>query len=387
MNFTSPSFTLIPEKLSLEIPLSSHIKELPSFSKSGTDWQARLNQMCLDALLPWLQEDRDGSVRVWTKNAALPSFWEFVPGTAIVCGDKRLVLIPTAAIDMEELRVPQEWVDIPSWIADWYIAVQVSPNGGWVTVYGYTTHEQLKAKGVYDASDRAYCMDENDLIQDINTLWVAHQLCPEEILRGEVVPLPILPLARAENLLERLGNPTVSFPRLAVPFELWGALLEHGGWRQRLYERRQGLSEQWSVQQWLQGGVPHLAQQLGWGMSFMQFAPRGMRNRETRALGMCLSRQVTLADRLYELRVFPQGNLEDNIWRFELRNTNLDEMIPAGFKLRLLTEDLQPFANNEDTATEAIAQLYVDVVLQSGEGLVWELEPTPDGYDREILRF
>ncbi|MEH2053558.1 MAG: DUF1822 family protein [Nostoc sp.] len=71
----------------------------------------------------------------------------------------------------------------------------------------------------------------------------------------------------------------------------------------------------------------------------------------------------------------------------ELRNTNPDAMIPAGFKLRLLTEDLQPFVNNEDTATEAIPQLYIDVELEPGEGLVWEVEPTPDEYDREILRF
>ncbi|MDZ7962606.1 MAG: DUF1822 family protein [Aulosira sp. DedQUE10] len=387
MTFNSPPSLAIPEQLTLEISPTSQMQELPSFSTSGGRWRAYLNQLCLDAFLSWLQEEQVFGARVWTQIAALPSFWEFTNGTAIACDGMRLVLIPTTAIDIAELRVPQEWVDIPNWVADYYISVRVNPNAGWMTICGYITHRQLKTKGVYDASDRAYCLDENDLIKDINGLWITRQLCPEEVLRESVAPLPHLPIAQAESLLARLSNTAVIFPRLAIPFQLWGALLEHGGWRQRLYERRQGLSEQWAIQQWLQAGVSHLAQQLGWEMSSLQLAPRGVRSRETAESQVFLSRQLMLADHPYELRVLSRGNLADNVWRFELRNANADEMIPVGFKLRLLTEDLQPFANNEDTAKEAIAQLYVDVMLEPGEALVWEVEPTPDGYDREILRF
>ena len=383
MTFNSPRYSLIPEQVSLEISPFSQVQEL-QFSTSGARWRAHLNQMCLDAFLPWLSLEQPSAI--WTQIAALPSFWEFVNGSAIDCEGMRLVLIPTTAIDLGELRVPQEWVDIPSWVADYYLAVQVNPNGGWVTISGYTTHRKLKTHSVYDAGDRVYCLDENDLIQDINVLWIARQLCPEEILRESVTPLPTLPLTQAQNLLERLGNPAVVFPRLAVPFELWGVLVEHGGWRQRLYAKRQGLSEQWSIRQWLQAGVSNKAQQLGWEITRMESSPSGVRSRP-RELAIWLSRRLNMAGNSYELRVFPRGNIEDNIWRVELRNANLNEMIPTGFKLRLLTEDLQPFVNNQDVAREAIAQLYVDVVLEFGEGLVWEIEPTPDGYDREILRF
>ena len=48
--------------------------------------------------------------------------------------------------------------------------------------------------------------------------------------------------------------------------------------------------------------------------------------------------------------------------------------------LRLLSEDLQPFEHNEDRAEEESDRLYVDVRVQPGEGLVWEVEPTPDDY-------
>ncbi|MBV8884006.1 MAG: DUF1822 family protein, partial [Chroococcidiopsidaceae cyanobacterium CP_BM_RX_35] len=300
---------------------------------------------------------------------------------------KRLVLVPTETIDLSELRVPREWVDIPSWVADYYMAVQVNPDDGYVKIWGYTTHQQLKANGSYDLGDRTYYLGEDDLIQDLNVLWVMRQLNLEELTRREVAPLPALPLAQAENLLRRLGNPGLVMPRLAVPFELWGALLDNGNWRQSLHHRRQGVAEPWSIPQWLQSGVSEVAQQLGWGKVQFQPSPVGARGAEQTANNPdVLSRRMTIAGQQYELRIIPQGPSENRIWRFELRSPTGDR-IPSGFKLRLLTEDMQPFENNEDIATTAVDRLFVEVFLEQGEGLVWELEPIPDNYDREILRF
>jgi hypothetical protein len=100
-----------------------------------------------------------------------------------------------------------------------------------------------------------------------------------------------------------------------------------------------------------------------------------------------LSRQLVIAGQTYELRIIPINNLLGGIWRFELCNASPGGCIPGGFKLRLLTEDRQPFENNEDVATTASERLYVEVELGSGEGLVWETEPIPENYDMEILRF
>ena len=373
----------ITDRLYLEIPEAALEPQNQICSTPGAAWQAYLNQISLEAILPWLQEEQ--AAQVWPTVAALPTFWEVVNGTAINCENMRLVLLPTTEIDLRELRVPQEWVDIPNWSADYYLAVQVNLSAGWVRIWGYATHDQLKTKGTYDDSDRSYSLDEDELIQDINVLWIARQFCPEEPLRAQVAAVPPLQLPQAENLLERLGNPAVVFPRLAVPFQLWAALLEHGGWRQRLYERRQGLSIPWSVPQWLQTGISGLAGQLGWSLSAVPLAPQGVRSRTEHI--QSLSRQFVITGNLYELQVFPGGNLEERIWRFELRPTDADRQIPSGFKLRLLTEDLQPFNHNEDVAIEAVERLYLDVALQPGEGLVWEIEPTPENYDREILNF
>ncbi|MEH2181975.1 DUF1822 family protein [Nostoc sp.] len=378
-----PPFTIDSQHLYLEINQSPEAQEQP-YSTAGACQRGWINQKCLQAFLPWFKEEIAPTARVYPNSAALPSFWEVVNGTAITFDRDRLVLIPTLAMDDNELRVPQEWVDIPEWVADYYIAVQVNPDDGWMKIFGYTTHQILKTKGIYDAGDRTYSLESEDLIPDINVLWVTRQLNQLEALRAEIAPLDSITKTQAENLLERLGDPNVKFPRLAVPFSLWGALLTHSGWRKKLYELRQGLLIQSSIPQWLQTGVANLAQQWGWEKREFIVVPARMRSAEP-VLG--LSRQIIVAEQTYELRIFPKSTSENYVWRFELRSTTLDSQIPAGFKLRLLTEDLQAFENNQDTAVTPVDMLYLEVILELGEGLVWEIEPTPEDYDREILRF
>ncbi|MBN3938387.1 DUF1822 family protein [Nostoc sp. NMS9] len=378
-----PAPFTIDSQLYLEITQSPEAQEQP-YSTAGACQRGWINQKCLQAFLPWFKEEIAPTARVYPNSAALPSFWEVVNGTAITFDRDRLVLIPTLAMDDDELRVPQEWVDIPEWVADYYVAVQVNPDDGWMKIFGYTTHQILKTKGIYDAGDRTYSLEREDLILDINVLWVTRQLNQPEALRAEIAPLDSIAKIQAENLLERLGDRDVKFPRLAVPFSLWGALLAHSGWRKKLYELRQGLLIQRSIPQWLQTGVANLAQQWGWEKREFVVVLTGMRSAEP-VLG--LSRQIKVAEQTYELRIFPKSASEDYVWRFELRNTTLDSQIPAGFKLRLLTEDLQAFENNQDTATTPVDMLYLEVILELGEGLVWEIEPTPEDYDREILRF
>ena len=74
-------------------------------------------------------------------------------------------------------------------------------------------------------------------------------------------------------------------------------------------------------------------------------------------------------------------------WRFELCCLTPGCMIPEGFKLRLLTEDLQAFEGNQDMATETVEYLCIEVDLEPGEALVWQIEPTPENYQQEILQF
>ncbi len=374
---------------------SEHLFEIPDgsdvlerlYSTSGATQRACINQQCVDALLRWLREEISENAKVYPHQASLASIWEFVNGSAIAIDNLRLVLIPTLAMDGDELLVPQEWVDIPEWVGDYYLAVQVNPDEGWIRVYGYTTHHKIKNLGVYNANDRTYSLESEDWIEDLNVLWLSRQFYPQEVTRADIALLSPLPQSQAENLLQRLGNPDIKFPRLEVPFSTWGGLVSHGGWRQKMYELRQGIIQQASVWQWFEDGISNFAQQLGWVQREFMTVSSGMRSRESQASNLGFSRELSIAGDTYELRVFLKGDVEEQIWRFELRNTKLDSLIPAGFKLKLLTEDLQEFANNQDSRMEPVEMLYVEVMLADGEGLVWEIEPTPEGCDREILRF
>ncbi|MEH2111438.1 DUF1822 family protein [Nostoc sp.] len=358
-----------------------------AFSNANSRYQAYINELCLGAILLWLQEDWTLQTKVWPSTTALPSFWELVNGIALTLDVTRLVLVPSEAIDLSELRVPQEWVDIPSWVGDYYLAVQVEPDEGYVRVWGYCSHEKLKTQGSYDASDRTYSLDATDIINDISVLAVARQLCPEEPTCSNIEEIPSLSLQQAQNLITRLGNPEILTPRQEIPFQLWGGLIQHGGWRQHLYQRRLGLPEQWSVLQWLQTGVSQVAKVVGWGSFDLQLSVGGARSAEDRQPTTILSRRLAIAGQIYELLIIPQFEPDATIWRFELRNAAIGAAIPGGFKLRLLTEDLQPFPNNEDVATTAVEQLYVEVALEAGESIVWEIEPFPENYNWEILKF
>lgn len=384
MTLDAPPFDLDWQRLYLE---AVAIDQPNPFSTAGARRRAELNQIGLAAFLAWLQTELAPAAQVWPRASALPSFWEIVTGTAIDMGQRRLVIMPTEAIDAGELRIPQEWVDIPTWVADYYVLLQVNTDEAWVAVMGYAPHHRVKTQGQYDPADRTYTLSSDQLITDINVIGLAQQFCPTEPTRAEVSPLTELTQSQAHNLLNRLGNAAVILPRLAIPFTLWGSLLGHGGWRQRLYEQRQGYAEQWSMSQWLQGELSQLAAQFGWRLDAPPALATGLRGAETGLARPSLAQRLLIAGNFYELKIGPQGEVGDRIWQFTLTSADADRLIPAGFQLRLLTEDLQPFEHNIDTANAPTAALYLQVRLEPGEGIVWEIEPMPEAYDREILRF
>lgn len=380
MTFSSALFDSTQVCLEIHSELQTQAwQQSQTFATPGSQWNAYLNQLCLQTLLPYLREEAP-QVNP-SPHAAL--LWELVNGSAVTWANRRLVLMPTETIDLDEIRIPQEWVDIPNWVADDYLVVQVNPDHAWVRVAGFVTHAQLKQQATLDCNDRTYCLDSSDLMADLSVLWLSHQLSPEA-RRAEVGAIAPLTTPEASQLIRRLGDATVLVPRLAVPFERWAALLSHGGWRQRLIEQRFGLPEQRSPLQWLQSGISALAQQ--WSRIDYQPGLAAARGSEAAAPTAVLSQQLTLANQRYELQLMPI-DLTPNVWRFVLSCLTPTGLIPAGVTLRLLTEDLQPFPGNEDVATVPVEQLYVEVALEPGEGLVWEVEPTPEGYEREILRF
>ncbi|AFY49764.1 Protein of unknown function (DUF1822) [Nostoc sp. PCC 7524] len=231
-----------PKELLLEISPSLQKRawqESQAYTTPSSRWRAYMNQICLHTFLNWVKTEYVPQASVWYTSPGIPAFWEFVNGTAILLKDKRVVLIPSEAIDDSELEVPQEWVDIPSWAADYYLAVQVSSDGEWLRIWSYTTHQELKSLAHYDQVDRTYCLDARHLMPDLNAFWMTYQFCRGEEMKAAIAPLPELSTAQVESVQQILSNSSVTFPRLAVPFTTWGGILENEQWRQSLYQQRQ----------------------------------------------------------------------------------------------------------------------------------------------------
>ncbi len=146
-----------------------------------------------------------------------------------------------------------------------------------------------------------------------------------------------------------------------------------------------------NVLELLKQGINEVVEEIGWQLLNKQTDLAFAREFPTEELEIptdnFLSKQLKIAGQYFMLRVISFVRDSEIIWRFELQNVAVGGLIPAGFKLRLLTENAENFENNQAISTYAVENIYVDVILEPGEGIIWEIEPIPDDFCREILRF
>jgi Protein of unknown function (DUF1822) len=219
-------------------------------------WNAYLNQICLEACLQNLRAE-DWPSAVGMNAAQADRTWAVVNGAVLTVGDKRVALIPTEAVDQSELEVPQEWIDLPSWAADYYLAVYLMPDLATLQIAGYVTHGQVQQQGQLDVDDRSYHLDITALTTDLNLLSLMLDRYDAATTRGPIAALASLTEAQAQNLIQRLGAPTELMPRWEVPFATWAALLDNPTWHEQLHRQRLGLRQSAAMAtrlaDWLQG--------------------------------------------------------------------------------------------------------------------------------------
>ena len=336
-----------PTQLVLELEEATVTKAWKNSQNAGSansQWQKYLNQVALDTFLPWLQTEEDATAKVGLSLANQADLWEVVNGTLINIDGAKIVLIPSEAEDLSELRVPQEWIDIPEFAADYYLAVQVSVDNSYVRVWGYTTHQKLKNNGSFSHSDRTYSLSEEELVADIDVLWVARELCPDEVTQTAVEPISSLADAQAENLIQRLGNQSQLLPRLAVPFTTWAALIQNKAWCSRLAAARQGKTIKTPVMQWLKQGISNVAAELSWRQIEMTPGTVGAKGAATiesaasntsEVSSYGLAKRIAIANQPYELRVIPLN--QTGSWRIELGCVTPGCVVLPGIKIIILT--------------------------------------------------
>jgi hypothetical protein len=346
-------------------------------------WNAYLNQLCLETILPWLQAEYLPTATTWVASSALPMFWDLIDGLVITVGTTRIAVIPTEAIDRAALEVPQEWIDIPSWAADYYLGVQVASEEGKIYIYGYATHKQLKTQGSYDRQDRTYSLATEDLNPDLNLLWLTYDRYPVTSTRAEIDPIAPLVTERITPLIDRLSNPAEVLPRLAVPFEVWAAIVENPELHQRLYQQRQTGQiphVMTRLSDWLQGRIDTVWQALDLVLSPAQIAAARGNTRSVllSASDLCRAKVYTLANGQIALAIGiePISDRESRI-SLQIHPVGGAQQLPGSTQLRLLTVDGGEIGRASALETETI-----EFQFRANAGESFQVEIGCDGETR-----
>jgi Protein of unknown function (DUF1822) len=314
--------------------------------------------------LPWIR-DYLPSANTWMNATEFRSIWNVVNGSVITVGAVRIALIPTDAIDQTELEVPQEWIDIPQWAADYYLAVQIAERE--LRIYGYATHQQLKA-GRYDSNDRTYCLDVEDLNSELNALWLSYSHFTPEQTRSAIAPIP-MPTSQADQLIARLSNAIL--PRLEIPFVAWAAILENSRLRQRLYQPATRLN------QWFQNQIDAAWQALDQVLLPQQIAI-AIRSPDT---AQAIENEIYRA-RVYDftmgqialvIGISPVSQTERRI-RLQIHPAGGATYLPGATQLRLLSEEGSEIGQASAAVTETM-----QLQFRASEGERFQVEITCDG--------
>ena len=236
-------------------------------NRTGLNY-ARSNRLCLHKFGAWLTASGIDYTPSFSEPELYP-LWDVINGFAIEIGKTRLILIPTDTLDRDEIRVPQEWVDLPNLQGDYYLAVQIDLDTKLMNIWGFTSHRTLKQQGEYNARDRTYSLPSERLVANLDILWIAQELNLHEI--APTPELPDLNLDRALELIQQLSTPSPYSPRTKVEFSQWGSILNNPNLRTQLYHNRlqqaalaQTPAPSFSLSDWLQSEFSN-AIASGWG--------------------------------------------------------------------------------------------------------------------------
>jgi hypothetical protein len=348
-------------------------------------WNAYLNQIALTSCLQSFKaEGRDVKGMDDRTNDRT---WAFLNGSVITVGGVRIALMPSEAVDQSELEVPQEWIDIPSWAADYYLAIYITPDTEILHLSGYATHQQIKQQGQLDY--RSYHLDIEALTQDLNLLWLTYERVAPEQTRGEIAAPTSLSATQSENLVQRLGAATELLPRLAVPFTMWSALVGDPQWHEQLYRQRQGEAPSIVTRlgQWLQGQFDQTWQPVEMVLAPQSIAISTRSNAETteswvkRVKVIAFNNGDDLGDDLGDgsgnvgllLNLLP---IDETEVRVDLQIHPIGEGIhlPGETQLRLLNEAGLEIAQAKASVTETIR-----IQFRANQGEAFQVEITCHG--------
>jgi hypothetical protein len=225
--------TLNPEIQSLAEIYQEHVWIGVDFGDSTISRsEAEINRLCHTSVSEYLSKNLDLVVKSVfpSQGLFLPFTIEPINGFVLSIAGVRVAFIPSLNLDLMSFEVQREWVALSNWVADYYVPIQVDLESNYLHLWGFISHRYLLERATLDSYFQSYEVAGIDLIDDLESLWVACSLIANNMLapeRVKIPPLPTLSALELERSIDRLQQHRSIFsPRLVLPFEQWGAILD-----------------------------------------------------------------------------------------------------------------------------------------------------------------
>ncbi|URR36543.1 DUF1822 family protein [Thermosynechococcus sp. HN-54] len=252
------------------------IEQITAAARAYRRGSVQMNAMAYAAVRHWFAE-MGMSADPFLPTVELPLFWEFVNGTLLKTPIGNVLSVPDTAIDLDECRIPLEWLNIPAWKPDYILGVQVLAEAAQVRLWGYAPSSSVN-RATVDTFSRTYSLEREDMIEDV-PLLAALPACHHIPVRSPAATA--IPTATFQQIV----SGEILLPRLTLPLEEWLQII--GSPRHRLdlflachpqrlslwlYAKTMGIrnlvDQGWQeVQELLAEGAmlnPYISWKLGW---------------------------------------------------------------------------------------------------------------------------
>lgn len=348
------------------------------YEEASSRWRAFLNTLCSEALMDYLQTDytfQNAELTIYPDKEEFPYLWQLINGIAITLNQTRLIIIPSEDIQFEELRVDQEWVDLPTWVGNYYLAAHIDVENCFLRISGFAPYQQLSQQGSYDPLDKTYSLEMNALTEDLSAMWVTWELSGEK--PPQLDALPQICVTELAHFIHANTYQRAQILRLAMPFQQWGSLFSNPKWRFLLYrypEEKQELEHLLAtapqepqiiqVTKWFQQAFeagwqsleelievslpPHLAYGFRNGYPLEKEVAQGLKLLD---LGRDSKNEVALI-----VKISPKSEGKIGV-RIQLQSMNDQRYLPTNIKLGLLSRFSQMLQEVQARNNDSMIQL------------------------------
>jgi hypothetical protein len=254
-------------------------------------WQTYINTLALLAFKEWLTERADSlTVNEDKCTVFQPAIANVIPAVAnLQVGKFKVCLLTNDSLSDDEIVVPRAVVDLPEYIAHFYVLIEVLEEQETAIVFGFLSYQQLIKKQTV-----ANLQPEADWTYQIPVSWFEQK--PDDLLlylrclEANAIILPTINNQRTQILASMQNELMALLPQLQLPnIELWQVLTWEQGsavitniellnWLDNLQQQGHNYSLQNSLKdlfklltqpainvgRWLWDELDELAQELSW---------------------------------------------------------------------------------------------------------------------------